>query len=159
MHRNMQHYGAPDFTEEEQNFVKEMQKNAGLEQVGLRREIDPFGPSETIICDTSEFSWNAPYATFWLNMGPKSGWHNWMITACAGNSIGKKTLDRASQIMVGSAMELIQNPYIIENAKEEWKERMGDNTYECLLPEDSKPPFGINAGVMDKYFPNRKKSV
>lgn len=159
VHNNMEYYGAPNFSESEQNFVKEMQKCYGLEPTGIRTDIDPFGPSETIICDTSEFSWNAPYATFWLAMGPTSGWHNWMVTACAGNSIGKKTMDRASQIMSASAIDLIINPEIIEKAKEEWKERMGENTYQCLLSVDHNPPFGINAAVMNKYFPNRKKGL
>jgi aminobenzoyl-glutamate utilization protein B len=159
VHKNLEHYGAPDFTEEEQNFVKEMQKNAGLEPIGLRTDIDPFGPSETIICDTSEFTWNAPYATFWLAMGPTSGWHNWMVTACAGSSIGQKTLARSSQITTASAIDILTDSSIIEKAKAEWKERMGDNKYECLLPADHKPPIGINAATMDKYFPNRKRSV
>lgn len=159
VHRNMEHYGAPDFTNEEQNFVKEMQKNAGLEPTGLKTDIDPFGPSETIICDTSEFTWNAPYATFWLTMGPTSGWHNWMVTACAGSSIGQKTLARSSQITTASAIDILTDASIIEKAKAEWKERMGDNKYECLLPSEHKPPIGINAATMDKYFPNRRKSV
>lgn len=159
VHRNLEYYGAPEFTSEEQDFVKEMQKNAGLEPTGLRTDIDKFGPSETIICDTSEFSWNAPYATFWLAMGPTSGWHNWMVTACAGNSIGQKTMKRAAQITTASAIELILNPDIVEKAKEEWKDRMGKNTYKCLLPDDHEAPLGINADTMDKYFPNRNKNT
>ena len=159
VHRNMEHYGAPDFTKEEQDFVKEMQRNAGLEPVGLRTDIDPFGPSETIICDTSEFTWNAPYATFWLAMGPTSGWHNWMVTACAGSSIGQKTLARAAQITTASAIDLLADSRIVDEARAEWKERMGNNKYECLLPKGHKPPVGINAATMDKYFPNRKRTI
>lgn len=159
VHKNMEYYGAPDFTDDEQNFVKEMQKNAGLEPIGLRTDIDPFGESETIICDTSEFTWNAPYATFWLAMGPTSGWHNWMVTACAGSSIGQKTLARASQITAASAIDLLTQPDILEKAREEWRERMGGKQYECLLPKEHKPPIGINAATMDKYFQNRRRSV
>ena len=140
-------------------IVKEMQKNAGLEPIGLRTDIDPFGESETIICDTSEFTWNAPYATFWLAMGPTSGWHNWMVTACAGSSIGQKTLARASQITAASAIDLLTQPDILEKAREEWRERMGGKQYECLLPKEHKPPIGINAATMDKYFPNRRKNI
>ena len=159
VHKNLEHYGAPDFTDEEQNFVKEMQKYSGLEPTGLRTDIDKFGPSETIICDTSEFSWNAPYATFWLAMGPTSGWHNWMVTACAGNSIGRKTLSRSSQITTASAIDIILNPEIVNKAKEEWNERMGGNTYESLLPKDHVPPIGINASTMDNYFPEREREI
>ena len=159
VHKNLEHYGAPDFTAAEHDFVRDMQKYSGLKESGLRTDIDEFGPSETIICDTSEFSWNAPYATLWLAMGPTSGWHNWMVTACAGNSIGKKTLSRASQIIVSSAIDSIMNPQIISEAKVEWKKRMGDNTYKCLLSDEHRAPLGMNSAVMDKYFPNRKRQV
>ena len=153
IHENMEHYGAPAFTEEEQNFVKEMQKYMGVEPAGLDTSIQPFGPSETIICDTSEFSWNAPYATFWVTLGPIGvGWHNWMVTALAGGSVGKKCFDRAAQIMTSSAVDILNSPETISAAKEEWKERMAGRTYQCLMPEDHKAPLGVNKSVMDKYF-------
>jgi len=159
VHNNFKHYGTPEFTEEEQNFVKEMQKYMEMEPVGLDTTLKDCGPSETIICDTSEFSWNAPYATFWVTMGPAGGWHNWMITACAGNSIGKKTLDKAVLIMSASAIDVFLDPSILDAAKADWKERMAGREYQCLLPEDHLPPLGINSAEMDKYFPNRKRSV
>jgi len=155
VHRNFEHYGTPKFTEKEQNFVKEMQKYLRLEPKGLDTKLKEFGPSETIICDTSEFSWNAPYATFWVCMGPDGGWHNWMVTACAGNSIGKKTMDKAVRIMSASAIDILLSPETIEAAKAELKERLKGREYKCLLPEDHKPPLGINKEIMDKYFPDR----
>ncbi len=157
VHRNFERYGAPEFTEEEQNFVKEMQRNMGLEPAGLDVKLKELGASETIICDTSEFSWNAPYATFWVAMAPEGGWHNWMVTACAGNSIGKKTMDKAVRIMSASAIDIILDKGTIEAAKAEWKERLKGRTYRCLLPDGHKPPLGINKNIMDKYFPGRKQ--
>lgn len=157
VHANFEHYGAPDFTEDEQNFVKDMQKYMELEPTGLDTTLKEFGPSETIICDTSEFSWNAPYATCWVTMGPEKGWHNWMITACAGSSIGKKTMDKATRILASSAIEILLTPGVIDRAKEEWKQRMDGLEYSCLLPEDQEPPIGINKEMMDHYFPERKK--
>ena len=157
VHQNMELYGAPDFTEEEQSFVKEMQTYMGVEPTGLDTTIQPFGPSETIICDTPEFSWNAPYVTFWLTMGPQGvGWHNWMITACAGNSIGKKTMDRAAQIMTSSFVDIATSPETVANARAEWKERMAGRTYTCLMPDDHKAPLGINRETMEKYFGKRE---
>ena len=156
VHRNMEHYGAPSFTQEEQAFVKEMQAYMGVEPTGLDLSIQPFGPSETIICDTSEFSWNAPYVTFWVTMGPQGvGWHNWMVTACAGNSIGKKTMDRAAQIMTSSCAEIITSPETVARAREEWEMRMAGRTYQCLLPEDHQAPLGVNRDVMERYFGKR----
>ena len=159
VYRNLEHYGPPDFTPEEQDFAKAMQAHAGVEPTGLDTSIQPFGPSETIICDTSEFSWNAPYATFWLAMGPQGvGWHNWMVTACAGNSIGKRTMDRAAQIMTSSFIDIVTSPETIRQARAEWRERLGGRTYRCLLPEDHQAPLGVNRAVMEHYFGPRPEA-
>lgn len=153
IHENMEHYGAPAFTEEEQAFAKEMQRFTGVDPVGLDTSIQPFGPSETIICDTSEFSWKAPYATFWVTLGPVgTGWHNWMVTALAGGTVGKKCLDRAAQIMTSSVIDLIYSPDTIALARKEWEERMNGKSYRCLMPENHTAPLGTNRTVMEKYF-------
>lgn len=153
VHKNLVQYGPPSFTEQEQAFAVQMQEHLGLKPTGLNTQIHPCGPSETVICDTSEFSWNAPYATFWLTLAPQgTGWHNWMVTACAGNSIGKKTMDRAAQILSSSALELLTSPKLVATAQAEWRERMGGNVYRSLLPENYRVPLGINRAVMEKYF-------
>ena len=153
VHKNLVQYGPPTFTEEEQNFAKQLQASIGVAASGLDTTIQPCKSSETIICDTSEFSWNAPYATFWLTLTPReSGWHNWIVTTCAGSSIGKKTMDRAAQILSSSAIEIMVSPEIIKRAKEEWHKRLEGKKYESLLPEDYKVPLGINRELMEKYF-------
>lgn len=154
VHDNFAEVGVPAFTDEEQEFVKAMQKESGFKEEGLDTVLKPFGESGTALCDTSEYSWNAPYATFWVSMAPAGGWHNWMVTACAGGSIGKKVMDTASKIMAGSAIDIITSPETIKAAKEELKERLGGREYECLVPEGINPPLGLNKETMEKY---RKK--
>ena len=151
VHDNFQHYGAPDFSEQEQDFVKKMQDTMGLNPVGLDTSIKEFGPSETIICDTSEFSWNAPYATFWITMAPAGGWHNWMVTACSRGTIAKKVMEVASKIMTGSAIDVLTSPEILKAAQEEWKERLDGREYKCLVPEGIDPPLGLNKETMARY--------
>lgn len=152
VHRNMEHYGAPAFTPEEQEFTKKMQTYMCVEPSGLDTKIQPFGPSETIICGTSEFSWNAPYVTFWVTLGLQGvGWYNWMVTACAGSSISKKTMSRTGQIMTSSFIDIVTSPETVAKAREEWKERMAGRTYECLLPAEHPAPLGINRSIMERY--------
>lgn len=155
VHRNMEEIGVPEYTEEEQNFVKAMQHESGLKEDGLETGIEPFRHRESIITDASEYSWNAPYATFELAMGPKGGWHNWMVTACAGSSIGKKTLECAAKILIGSAVDIVTNETVLYEAKAEFAKRMEGKTYKSLLPDDYIPPLGCNAAAMHKYFPYR----
>lgn len=63
MRENYLDFGLPAFSEEEHAKAREIQKNMGGEEVGLHTGILPFEGGRTGLCDTSEFSWNAPYAT------------------------------------------------------------------------------------------------
>ena len=83
VHKNFEDIGVPNFTKEEHEIANKMQESLDIEPTGLDNKLKEFGPSNTALCDTSEFSWNAPYATFWMTMAPDGGWHNWMVTACA----------------------------------------------------------------------------
>jgi aminobenzoyl-glutamate utilization protein B len=151
VYQNFKEIGAPRFTEAEQNLAKEMQKAAGVEPAGLDETLKEFGTSGTALCDTSEYSWSAPYATFWLTLAPSGSWHNWMVTACAKGSIAKKTMDQASKIMAASAEDIITADGAIEAAKAEWKERLSGRTYKCLVPDEIKPPLGLNKEIMERY--------
>ena len=66
-------------------------------------------------------------------------------------------MDRATQIMAASAVDIMTDKSLIEKAKAKWKELLAERPYECLLPEDHKPPLGINRETMEKYYPDRMK--
>lgn len=151
VHKNFEEVGVPKFTEAEHDFVREMQKSEGLEQSGLDETLKECGASGTALCDTSEFSWNAPYATFWVTLAPVSGWHNWMVTACAKGSMGKKAMDTASKIMAGSGIDIITSPDAIKDAKKELRDRLNGRVYKSLVSDDINPPLGLNKATMEKY--------
>ena len=152
MHENLATFGAPAFTEEEQAKAKEIQRNIGVPEVGLQGELLPFDSGWTGLCDTSEFSWNAPYTAPWICMAPQGiGWHNWGITKCAGDTMGQKALDSAAGAISMTCMDIICDPEMLAEATAEWKERMGDRKYECLLEKDMTPPVHLNKDIMEKY--------
>lgn len=97
MRENLLELGLPEFTEEEHDKAKALQREMGAEEEGLCTDILPFEGGWTGLCDTSEYSWNAPYATAWIAMAPDHcGWHNWAVTRCSGDTMGKKALDCAA---------------------------------------------------------------
>ena len=105
-----------------------------------------------MLCDTSEYSWFAPYATAWIAMAPGGvGWHNWVIASCAGSSVGKKALKVAAKVMAATAIDAISDPEIIINAKDELKERLADREFIKLIPDTVNPPLEINRATMVKY--------
>lgn len=152
MHRNFEEIGSPAFTKEEHKKACEIQRSFGAEESGLATELLPFGGGYSIVCDTSEYSWNAPYVTAWIAMVPENiGWHNWGVTYCANNSMGKKCMETAVNLLCSTAVDLMCEPEILIKAKQEFDERREGKEYECLLPEDAEPPLTINKDTMERY--------
>lgn len=152
MNRNFNEIGAPAFTEEEQQQARDIQKSFGVKETGLTTEILPFGGGHSIVCDTSEYSWNAPYVVAWIALAPENiGWHNWGVTYCANNSMGKKCMDKAVELMSRTAVDILCEPELLEKAKAEWEERKGGKKYECQIPSELEPPLEINRQTMEKY--------
>lgn len=151
IYKNFAELGAPEFTAEEQELARKMQIADGFEPKGLDTELMEFGTSGTVLCDTSEFSWNAPYATFWMTAAPEGGWHNWKVASCVGSSIGDKTLLQAGKLLAVNGLSLLEDKTLLEEAKKEWAERMNGRTYRCLIPDEVAPCLGINQKTMEKY--------
>lgn len=149
---NMMQVGVPQFTEEEHEIAKTIQRELGKPEVGLPTELMPFEGGYTVLCDTSEFSWNAPYASPWIAMGMVDcGWHHWGVVRCAGDTMGQKSMDCAAKVISMTAADIICGDGVLDKAQAEWKERMDGRTYKCLLPEDMEPPIHLNEDVMAKY--------
>jgi len=145
LQKNLIEIGAPCFTDEEQNFVKTFQRNAGVSESGLDESILPYEELSGPVQDTSEYSWYAPYGLLRLTMGPANlGWHNWIITACSGSSIGHKTLDCAAKILAASAIDILTDKKILPAAKAEWEKKMNGKKYLPLIPKGTKLNFEIS---------------
>lgn len=64
---------------------------------------------------------------------------------------GKEGAGLCGGVLSMTAIDVICDPQLLENAKAEWQERMEGRTYESLLEEEMKPPVDINKDVMEKY--------
>jgi aminobenzoyl-glutamate utilization protein B len=154
MHKNLTEIGSPQFTQEEQEFVKQMERNMGIKTpAGLDKSILPFGGGGSVLCDTSEYSWFAPYATTWVTLAPQNmGWHNWIVVSCAGSSIGKKTMNIAAKVLTASAIDAITDPELVVEARKEWRNRTAARNFIKILPDEVMPPIDINKANMAKYL-------
>jgi aminobenzoyl-glutamate utilization protein B len=149
---NLVEIGVPEFTEEEKQFVMDCQKNEGQAPF-WDNSIKEFRHYSGPVVDSSEYSWVCPYNMLVLNLGPGPGWHNWMVTACAGNTHGQKALDRAGQIMASAAADIICDPALLSKAKAEHAEVMKGRVYKSLMPAGAPVPLDMNTAAMEKYRP------
>ncbi|MGY5856438.1 MAG: amidohydrolase [Candidatus Thorarchaeota archaeon] len=164
---NMREIGAPEYTDEEMKFAKEMAKSVTKEMkseqlraskrpgweklveddVQIDREIhDPW--DEEIVwpgsTDTGDVSWIAPTMEFQTaTVTLAAAGHDWQFTACCGMGIGHKSLIFATKVMTGSVVELLTNPDLLKKIKDEHAERMTSKRYICPIPKDVKPPLDI----------------
>lgn len=65
--------------------------------------------------------------------------HSWQAVAQGKSSLLHKGELYAAKVLACSAIDLFENPGIINEAKEELKGRLGEHPFESLMPEDIKP--------------------
>ncbi|MBN2336445.1 amidohydrolase [Candidatus Bathyarchaeota archaeon] len=162
---NMRAVGPPMWSKEELGFAAEiagqfpkqskidsMRKNKvpnweKYVDVDLMTDIlDPWGEGETSpgSSDVADVSWKCPtleFGTTCLTLGAPG--HSWAFVACAGSTIGHKSLVFAAKTMAGAALDLFTDPELREKAREEHIERLKGRAYKTPLPEGLQPPLDV----------------
>ncbi|MCL2601572.1 MAG: amidohydrolase [Treponema sp.] len=90
--------------------------------------------------DVGDASWKAPTGQFVVGMYP-AGFqaHSWQWVALGKSEMVHKGILHAAKAMAMSALDLIENPALLEKAKAEWKAALGGETYNCAIPAEVVP--------------------
>ena len=65
--------------------------------------------------------------------------HSWQYVACNNTSIAHKGVIYAGQVLAGSAIDLLENPEKVKQAKEEFIRNLDGRTYHCPIPDEVQP--------------------
>jgi aminobenzoyl-glutamate utilization protein B len=149
--KNLLEFGVPEFTEEEREFLYAMQDSAGQERFEIGSDVKPYEETWMSVTDSSEYSWFAPLSLLHVALGPGPGWHNWMVTACAGRSHGVKAVNAAARAVAATAVDFILDARLLAEAREDQKKRLNGRTYAPIFPEGTPVPLSINSVIMEKY--------
>ena len=147
-HDVMEQIELPQWTEEEKAFAEvlnsksqqyEFIKSKGLLENGpLCTTVSPVlnedGYGSTDVGDVMHIVPCVQVMTATSNLAAPG--HSWQITACAGMSIGMKGMLYGSKVMAATAMKLVEEPALIEQAKEEFAKQMNGRTYKCPIPKE-----------------------
>jgi aminobenzoyl-glutamate utilization protein B len=148
---NMRLVGPPKYSPEDYQFAAEIAKSFPLEdrETGLRKGKIPNwekyvdqdlvteifdawddGNTSPGSTDVADVSWITPTMEFTTvcNVNGAPG-HSWQNTACSGTGIGHKSLIFASKTMAGSVLDLLMNPNMLRDAKEEHHKRLRGREY------------------------------
>lgn len=144
IHDNMTWLGPIPFTEDEQEFARQVQRATGAEPVGLVAkplplDIDPCGVAGGST-DVGDVSWTVPTLHFSVTTAPIGApWHAWPVVATGGMSIGHKGMLYAAKVMAATMVDLYADPANLAAVRGEFEERTRDVEYTSYLPEGPPP--------------------
>jgi aminobenzoyl-glutamate utilization protein B len=145
MHKNLTSFGGIKYSDEENDYAKTIYKTF-LEptmEIGSQEFVSDYTTSHSYgSTDVGDVSWVVPTAGIrtatWV---PGTAAHSWQAVASGGTSIGLKGTELAAKTMSATAVEIFNNPEIIQQAKQELEYRVGESfEYKALLG-NRKPPL------------------
>ncbi|MFC1556590.1 amidohydrolase [candidate division KSB1 bacterium] len=146
MQKNLELVGPPDFTPEDYEFAREVQRSLEIEEEGLFDEVRPltperpggFGGGGT---DVAEVSWNTPVLRLNVTTNPLgSPGHSWAVVCTGSHPIGHKGMLTAAKVMAATIIDLMTQPELLASVRSEWKEKTEGKPYKSPLPPDAVPP-------------------
>ena len=164
LYRNFSEVGVPVYTGEEQAFAAALaatyeaegylpgvgRQDAGyaaavkaMKPAGAMNDVllplyqgEAFSPGST---DVGDVSWQCPTAQLhvaaWPNGCPG---HSWQNVSCGKTSSGHKAALCAGKVLCAAAVDLLEQPELLQAAHREHEERTADD-YTCPIPPDAVP--------------------
>lgn len=167
LYDNFKELGVPQYTKEEYDFADalaltyeghdEIPGVAAQNLITARKEVERLqkenghklnaflaplyqGPTfRAGSTDVGDVSWLTPTAQIhvvtWPNGCPG---HSWQNVSCDGTSIGHKAAVHAGKVLACAAIDLLEQPEILKQAREEFEERTKEG-FVSPIPEDAVP--------------------
>ncbi|MFD4489792.1 M20 family metallopeptidase [Lysinibacillus fusiformis] len=154
MYDNFVKLGTPSYTEAELHFAEairetlseeekkmDVQRNQKLAGKAIADVIDPF-MSDAFMAgstDVGDVSWIVPTAQCMTACEPLgTPLHTWQIVATGTTSLAHKGMLHAGKILAATALDILQQPELIEQAQAELVDRRAGEVYTSPLPSDVK---------------------
>ena len=145
MHKNLSVVGGVEYDAKELEFAQKIQESfnaARVPPLSNAKDIQPYRLSHfSASTDVGDVSYVVPTVGLgtatWV---PGTAAHTWQAVAADGMSIGFKGMMAAAKTMALTGKDLILNPSLIQEAQNEFKERLGSLVYEPLVG-DMMPPL------------------
>ena len=128
-----------DSSDEEKEWLEEKTQNG---ERALNDFVVPLHSTTAFAAgstDVGDVSWQTPtvqcYAVTFPSGAPG---HSWQNVSCGGGSIGQKGLLYAAKVMADTAIDLFEQPEMLEKAKEEFARR-SKGGYVCPIEKGAVP--------------------
>ena len=90
--------------------------------------------------DTGDVSWVCPLSQCGTSTWPVgTAAHSWQAVACGKSDFAHRGMLYAGQIIAATAIDLCENPDILETAWKQHREKTSGNPYHCPIPPEITP--------------------
>jgi aminobenzoyl-glutamate utilization protein B len=153
LQRNMERVGGPRFTDADRVLATQLQASLRdqpgfSEKVPLHETVEklpekPEAPTSGST-DVGDVSWQVPTAGFNAAcFAAGSPGHSWQNVAAVGSPIGEKGLVVAAKVLALSAVDLLQGPALLKEARADYDSRMKELKYTTRIPPGQPAPKSI----------------
>ena len=153
----------PEWTEEEHEFAKALQRELGEKENGMPTETGMIRKPKSVFIggswsDHGDVTLIAPTTTVrFPGIVPGAIAHHWSNVTCNYGSMAWKGLNAGAKAMAASAIDLLTQPERLEKIRKEFEDYIKGHPYKTFLPDDAKPPLDVNVELMKKYRPLLEK--
>jgi aminobenzoyl-glutamate utilization protein B len=152
MQTHLERIGVPTYTEAEQDFAKELQRNVGVEPLGMARATTPLPEDEPALgfsTDVGDVSWCTPTMGCGMPTVPlEVGLHTWAATACHGTSIGLKGALFAARVLAATGVDILMHDALRQAARTDFERRTNGQPYRSPLDPDMERPLELPEWVL-----------
>ena len=137
LNANLTWLGPIEYTKEEQDFARAIQRATGVAEKGLNGVPKPLEGQEAQggSTDVGDISWIVPTLHVSVTTAPEdTPWHAWPVVACGGMSIGHKGMVYAAKALAATMVDLFEDPQTREAIQSEFKEQTNGLVYKAYIP-------------------------
>ena len=146
MYRNMCHIPNPVGDAQDLDFAREIVRTQNQEIPEALFDIQPkpWNQAGNIplpgSSDTGDVSWVCPLSQCATSTWPVgTAAHSWQAVACGKSDFAHRGMLYAGQIIAATAIDICENPEILETAWKQHREKTGGNPYHCPIPPEITP--------------------
>lgn len=142
VHRNMELLGPISYTDSEQAFVKELQREIDIRTDGVTDNITAFSDESQrkimygYASDIGDASWIAPEIYFVVRTLPNVPMHRWTGTIFSAHSIAHKGMLHAAKVLSMTIVDYVETSSLQTLIRKDFEENRREYRYRSLIPNN-----------------------
>lgn len=138
-HNNIALLGPISYNDDEQQFVKAMQKFLNIKEDGIEDRVFPFNDESEkpeaygFSSDIGDASWIAPEIYFTVRTLPSVPMHQWPGAAFSSHSIAHKGMLYTSKVLAMTIIDFVESTEIQTEIRKEFEQKTKDYKYTSQL--------------------------